>query len=344
MGLRGISRVKIAPAWLYQRYRSLFDRLVPALGMALLFMLAAQATSAFPMEWRLFIAGGVFVVGLTVPVAGYVLFILALAYPLYSISIYVAALALSLLILSAFFVTRHLAAVVLILATPLLSRIQIALAVPFLAGLWWAEWGGALVGLGSAFWLKLFAGMCGATLDLTRLGGQPLAAHRLIVRFRAANSLQTLLWLMEPFAPDPQTLLLHVLQMLGWGLAGYGVGLMRGRMSGLSRPAVGLFASVGAGFLGLGVGSIGVPMALGLLDKSALPLSFLIECCWSGAVAVGVYGISRYLARPAVALPSVPVGASGPAARPAPEPTVQPWMRPQSDDEEQADIIMIDLD
>lgn len=332
------------PAWLYQRYRPLFDRLVPALGLALLFLLTAQVTGAFAREWLLSIAGGVLVAGLLTPVAGYVLFALALAYPLYSISIYVAALALAVLILLGFFLARHLTAVVLVLAVPLLVSYRIAPVVPLVAGLWWAEWGGVLVGLGSALWLKTFAGMCGATLDLTQLGGQPLAVHQLIARFRAANSLQTLLWIAKPFAPDSQTLLLHVLEVLGWGLAGYGVGLMRRRIEGMSRPTIGLLASISAGLLGMWLGSLLVPIALDLREASALSVPFLAECCWSGVGAMGLYGASRYLNRPAV----VPIHSRAepyqPVARETPEPSPRPRVRPQPCDDEQADIIMIDLD
>lgn len=335
------------PARLYQRYRPFCDRLVPALGLAFLFVLTDQATDAFPMEWRLFIASGVLVAGLAAPIGGYVLFILALAYPLYSISIYVAALALALLIPSAFFLTRHLTAVVLVLATPLLVPYRLFLAIPLLAGLWWAEWGGVLVGLGSALWLKLFAGMCGAMPGLTQLGGQPLDVHHLIARFHAANSMQTLLWLGEPWlgtASHPSTLLLHVLEVVGWGLAGYGVGLMRRRMEGMPRPNVGLLATVSAGLLGAWLGSLAVPMALGLREAAALPIPFLVECCWSGLIAMGVYGLSRYLARPAaVSVPSR-TEPHRPTVPPTPAPSPRPWVRPASGDEEQTDIIMIDLE
>jgi hypothetical protein len=342
-----VERIRLIPAWLYQRYRPFCDRLIPALGMAFLFVLTAQATAAFPQEWRLFIAGGVLLAGLLAPVAGYVLFTLALAYPLYSISIYIAALALAVLIPLAFFLTRHLTALLLVLASPLLASYRIAPLVPLLAGLWWAEWGGVLAGLGSALWLKIFAGMCGATLDLTQLGGRRLAVHQLVARFHTANSLQTLLWIAEPFAPDSQTLLLHVLEILGWGLAGYGVGLMRQRMEGMPRPNVGLLASISAGLLGIGIGSLAVPVALGLREALALPvpfLDFLVECCWSSVVAIGLYGVSRYLTRPAVVPLRSPIKPYRPTVRPAPKPASQPWVRPQPRDDDQTDIIMIDLD
>ena len=347
-----MERIRVMPAWLYQRYHSFFDRLVPSAMMAFLFVLVNRATGAFSSEWLWFIAGGVLVAGLTAPIVGYVLFVLALAYPLYFVSIYIAALALSILILLAFFVARHLTALVLVLAVPLLVPYRIAWVVPFLIGLWWAEWAGALLGMGSALWLKVFAGMCGATPNLLQLGGQALATHQLIDRFHTANSFQTLVWLMEPLMPDSQTLLLHVLEVLGWGLAGYGVGLMRRRVENMSRPNLGLLVCVVVGLVGIGIGSLALPMVLGLREASTLSISllsdFLIECGGSGVIAIGLYGISRYLTRPAVIPVRSRVESHRPHVRPMPEPAPRPRGRPQSrvraNEDESTDIIMIDLD
>ncbi|MEE8390237.1 MAG: hypothetical protein V3S14_05490 [Anaerolineae bacterium] len=347
-----MERIRVMPAQLYQRYHSFFDRLVPSLGMALLFVLVGQATGVFSREWLWFIAGMILLVGLIAPIAGYVLFVLGLAYPLYSISIYVAALALSILILLAFFVTRHLTALVLILAVPLLISSRTIWVIPFVAGLWWAEWGGVLVGMGGALWLKVFAGMCGATPDLLRLSGQTLATHQLIDRFHTANSLQTLLWLAEPLASDSQTLLLHVLEILGWGLAGYGVGLVRRWMENMSRPNLGLLICIVVGCLGIAVGSLALPMVFGVREASAWSTSllsnFLIECGVSGVIVIGLYGVSRYLTRPAVIPIRSRVEPRRSTVQPAPEPAPRPWVRPQprarANEDEPTDIIMIDLD
>ncbi len=347
-----MDRIRVAPAWLYQRFRPFFDRIAPAAAMALIFVLVNQATGAFPNEWLWFIAGGIVIAALVAPIVGYVLFILALAYPLYSISIYAAALALSLLILLAFFVARHLAALVLILVIPLLLPYRIAWVVLFLAGLWWFEWGGMLVGMGSAFWLKIFAGMCGATPDLIQLSGQTLASQQLIERFSSANSFQTLLWLTEPLTLDSQTLLFHVVEILGWGLAGYGVGVVRRRMERMSRPNLGLLFSIVAGCAGIGIGSLALPVALDLRESSFLSISlllnFLIECGVSGVIAIGFYGMWRYLNRPAIqpvrARTETPYSFVQPVS--APEPASRPRVRPQprAREDEATDIIMIDLD
>ncbi|RLC66004.1 MAG: hypothetical protein DRI48_05710 [Chloroflexi bacterium] len=316
--------------------------------MALLFLLTDQATGSFSSEWRWFIAGVVVVAGLVAPIGGYVLFSAALAYPLYSISIYVAALALAVLILLAFAPSGYLPAIILTLSAPLLSTYRVALAAPLVAGLWWGEWGGVLVGLGSALWLKIFAGMAGATPDLIRLGGQSFEIEQLVSRFHTANSLQTLLWLVEPIAPDAQTLLLHILEIVGWALAGYGMGLMRRRIRSVPRPNVSLVAGVSLGLLSVGLGSLALPVALGLRETSVLSISFLldflVECGWSGLVVVGLYGVSRYLNRPVVMPAPSHAEFYRSSVRPEEEPAPPSWVRPQPREDEQTDIIMIDLD
>lgn len=341
---RTVNRISLIPALFYQRYRPLWDRLPFALGMAGLFTLIAQATAVFPVDWRTFIAVSVLIAGLVKPIAGYVFFVLALTLPLRSISIYIAALALALLILPIFFLNRHLTAVVLILVAPILSQHRIALMIPFLAGMWWFEWGGVLAGLGSAAWLKIFAGMCGIVPDLAQLSGRPLPAGQLIARFHEADSLQTLLWLVQPLTSDSQALLLHTLQILAWGLTGYGVGLVRRRIDGMRRPGVGLVASVGAGLVGLGVGSVGIPLALDLLELSDAHLSFLMECVWNGAAAMAVYAAYGSLARPAVTPSPNRIDPYRPPTRPALDSDPALVARPRPRDEEQTGIIMIDLD
>jgi hypothetical protein len=143
-------------------------------------------------------------------------------------------------------------------------------------------------------------------------------------------------------------LLLHILEVLGWGLAGYGVGIIRRRMESAQRPAISLLASISAGMLGLWFGSVVVPVALGLRDASDSPISalvdFLVQCISSGMIALALYGAVRYLASPVV----LPVRSRPEPHRapPMPEPVPQPWARPQpvANEDEPTDIIMIDLD
>jgi hypothetical protein len=215
---------------LYQRYRSFWDRVVPAAGLALLLWATTQATATFPGEWRVFLAAVLLLLGLVRPDLAYVAFIFAVAYPLYSVSIYLAAIILAALILTSHWAMRNLGATVLVLATPALLPWHLEAAVPLLAGLWWGEVSGALAGGLAALWLKLLAGMASQPLDLIQLSGWAPAGTRIVQRFGGFNSLQTLLELVNPFADTSQTLLLHVLQALSWGLAGYLAGRLAQRV------------------------------------------------------------------------------------------------------------------
>ncbi|MCP4514470.1 MAG: hypothetical protein GY824_04480, partial [Delftia sp.] len=211
---------------LYQRFQPFWDRAAPAAGLALLLWASAEATGAFPPEWRLFLAAILFLLGFASPEAAYVAFTFLISYPLYRISIYLAALLLAALILPSRWAMRNPGATVLILITPALLPWRLETAVPLLAGLWWGELTGALAGGLAALWLKLLAGMAGQPLDLTRLSGWMPAGGNIIERFNPLNSLNTLLELVNPFADTSQTLLLHLLQILAWALAGYLAGLL----------------------------------------------------------------------------------------------------------------------
>ena len=233
MDIYVLKRTMVTPtAWLpqlYQRFQPFWDRAVPSAGLALLLWAAAETTGAYPREWRFFLATLLFMLGLAWPWVAYVTFTFAIAYPLYSISIYLAALVLAALILTSRWAMRNLGATVLVLITPALLPWHLDTAVPLLAGLWWGEGVGALTGGLAALWLKLLAGMAGQPLDLSVLSGWTPAGTKVIQRFSGFNSLQTLLELVNPFADTSQALLLHVLQVLAWALAGYLAGRLARR-------------------------------------------------------------------------------------------------------------------
>ena len=213
---------------LYQRFQPFWDRAAPAAGLALLLWATAEATSAFPPEWRLFLAAVLFLLGLASPQAAYVAFIFLIVYPLNNISRYMAALLLAALILPFPWAMRNLGATVLILVTPALLPWRLETAVPLLAGLWWGELTGGLAGGLAALWLKLLAGMAGEELDLTLLSGWTPAGENIVATFNPLGSLKTLTNLVSPFTgtDTSQALLLHMLQILAWALAGYLAGLL----------------------------------------------------------------------------------------------------------------------
>jgi hypothetical protein len=206
---------------LYQRFQPFWDRAVPSAGLALLLWACAEATGAYPSEWRLFLAVCLFLLGMGWPWVAYAAFTFFIAYPLYLISIYLAAIVLAALILTSRWAMRNLGAAVLVLITPALLPWHMEASVPLLAGLWWDEAAGALAGGLAALWLKLLAGMAGQPLDLSHLSGWAPAGTNIVTRFSGFNSLQTLLELINPFKETSQALLLHVLQVVAWALAGY---------------------------------------------------------------------------------------------------------------------------
>jgi hypothetical protein len=214
---------------LYQRFQLFWDRAVPSAGLALLLWVTAEATDAYASEWRLFFSAALFLLGMAWPSVAYTAFTFLIAYPLYCISIYVAALVLAALILTSRWAMRSLGATVLVLITPALLPWHLTATVPLLAGLWWGEGVGALAGGLAALWLKLLAAMAAQPLDLVRLGGWMPAGTNIIERFSGFNSLETLLGLVNPFKDTSQALLLHVLQILVWALAGYLAGRLARR-------------------------------------------------------------------------------------------------------------------
>jgi hypothetical protein len=331
------------PARVYQRQPQLWDRMILAAGWSLLYLLAsgvgtwadAGATAvdvalAFPAEWRLVLAGLVFVLGVWKPVAGYAAFIVAVAYPLYLVSIYVMALALALLVLllpvmAAYSEQGVLFLVLLILLTPLLARAHLAPLVPLLVGLWW-EGAGSWIGGGlAALWLKAAAGLAGHPVDLWQISGWSMRAGPIYERFHGANSLQTVVRVLEPLglrlgrvpltrgielsaevpypAPAGIFVLYNLLQVLAWAAAGYAVsavldrlqvrGAGRGRGWGLSA------LSLGPGLLLIWAGYVAIPSWLriegpGWLEPRWLPAHVV----WVGLAAWVVDGLLRALHQP----------------------------------------------
>jgi len=295
------------PAWLYQRYSEFWRRSVLAAGWAMLFVLCDLGSKAFAVEWRIVLAACIWLGGLWKPPVGYALLIAALAYPLYLISIYVMALALAALILSAPVAVRFLPQTWWILAAPLFAPVSLIPLTPFLAGLWWGEAAGAVVGALAALWLKIAAAMSGDSPELWQLGGWALRMPPIYARFHQANSLQTLLRIVEPLSRDSLTLLLHLLQIFSWAAAGFTVGLVAHHLRTAQGRAQGRVAmlSLGPGMFWVWAGYVAVPGWLGLevprwFEPRWLPAQVLL----SGVIAWLVGLVGQYLERPLLGLRS----------------------------------------
>ncbi len=290
---------------LYQRFQAFWDRAVPSAGLALLLWASAEATRAYPSEWRVFLAALLFVIGLRWPAFAYVAFTFFISFPLYRISIYLAAIVLAVLVLSSHWAMRNLGATVLVLATPALLPFHLEAGVPLLAGLWWGEWAGALAGGLAALWLKLLAGMAGlrgAQLDLVQLSGWTPTGGNIIHRFGAFNSLQTLFELVNPFADTSETLLLHVLQVFVWAVAGYATGwLARRAWTDRQRAWAPLLSVLPAVFI-LEASYTLLPGLLNRLEKVIIntPGELTAWLFVSGLAAAGVRMFFLYLQRPLV--------------------------------------------
>ena len=309
--------------------------MVLAAGWSLLYLLASgaappSAALALPGEWRLVLAALVFVLGVWKPVAGYAAFIVAVAYPLYLISIYVMALALALLILLLPVLAARSEQGVLFLAllvflTPLLARVHLAPLVPLLVGLWW-EGAGSWIGGGlSALWLKVAAGMAGQPVDLWQINGWSMSGAPIYERFHAANSLQTVVRVLEPLglrlgrvplargielgaevtypASAGMFALYNLLQVLVWAAAAWTVSAVLDRLQARGmgrRGGWGLAAlSLGPGLLMIWAGYVAIPWWLridgpGWLEPRWLPAHVV----WVGLVAWGLDGLLRALHRP----------------------------------------------
>jgi len=315
-----------------------------ALGWAALYVLVdtglardvGLADSTFPVQWRIFLAACVFVGGMWRPVVGYALFVAAIAYPLYLISVYVMALALAVLILSAPLVAGHLPLALMVIGAPLVAPIHLTPALPFLFGLLscatspgeWRRASGTISAGLCALWLKLCAGMAGYTTDLWYINGWSPEIALVYGRFHAANSLQTLVQLVEPLmvgvdGSAATVLLFNLLQVCAWACAAYLVSAVRDvllarKLGSAGRGSAWLSVlSLVPGVVAVWAGYVVVPSWLQvpgprLLDPLWLPAQVVL----AAAVAIGVDGLLRYLHQPLfvrqrsvrVAVPSASAG------------------------------------
>jgi hypothetical protein len=247
--------------------------------------------------------------GLWKPVVAYALFVAAVAYPLYLISIYVMALALAVLILSAPAVVRFLPQALWVLVAILLAPAHLTPVVPLLAGLWWGEMAGGVVGGLAALWLKIGAGMTGAFPDLWLVNGWMFKVERVYGRFHTADSLQTLILIVEPLASDSLILLFNLLQVLSWAAAGFVVGLLahhlhswKSQVHSTPYSVWSAALSLGPGVIVIWAGYVAVPTWLRVDGpRWFAPLWLPAQLLLAAGVAWSVDALRRRLQRPVLA-------------------------------------------
>ena len=334
----------------------------------MLYVLCDAGVDAFPVQWRIVLAACIVIGGLWKPVVAYALFVAAVAYPLYLISIYVMALALAVLILSAPAVVRFLPQTLWVLVVVLFVPLHLTPVVPLLAGLWWGETAGAIVGGLAALWLKICAGITGASPDLWQANLWTPDLALVYERFHTANSLQTLVKIAEPLASGSLILLFNLLQVLAWAAAGFIVGLLihslhawKSQVRSAPYSAWSAALSLGPGLVLIWLGYVVVPAWLQIdgprwAEPPWLPAQLLL----AGGIAWGVDALRRRLQqpvllgeekhRPLVAHPVKPEPRRSDRAAEAQEQAASPIellqnarsKRRRRDDPE--DIIMLELD
>jgi hypothetical protein len=226
MGKTGamITHALRGPHNLYRRYQGLLESSVTAIGLAAVISLTLWNIAAYPANWVLVIGIAIAVLGARWPLAAYTVAAAALVYPIYTVNLYLAVIFVAVAVLGHRVFVHYMGATLLILATPFLAKYHLHWLVPILGGLLWGGVKGAWIGGLAAVWGKLVGGMAGLNIDWLILAGQTPSAEAVMHHFQDANSLETLLLLVEPFAASSTIILYNLLQVVGWAVAGGFVG------------------------------------------------------------------------------------------------------------------------
>lgn len=227
--IRMIAQTLRGPHNLYRRYQAVLESTATALGLAGIVVLALLNLNVYPENWVWVAGAALAVLGIRWPLAAYILAVTALAYPIFTINFYLAVLFIALSALCQRQIVHYLGASVLIFGVIILAQYHLHWLVPILAGLWWGGARGAWVGALAALWGKMLGGMAGLDIDWLSLAGHSLPAEGIVTRFQGANSLQTLLLLVEPFAATSAVVLYNLLQIIGWAVAAGFVGSLAAR-------------------------------------------------------------------------------------------------------------------
>jgi hypothetical protein len=324
----GLQSVAQVPSWVYQRYSAIWQRAGISAGWALLYLLVDARIAAIsnlegtplPVEWRIVLAALIFGVGLYKPALAYAGFVVALIYPLYLISIYVMALALAVLVLSVPVVVHHLPLTMMVLYAPVLAPYHLTPVLPLLMGLWategpegrWGRLGGGIAGALCALWLKIVAGMSDNLTDLWLINGWRMDLDMLYIQFHGANSLQTLLRIVEPLTVSngevARIVLKHFLQVMAWFGAAYVVSAVRDLLLLRKQGRAGRGSawtsvlSLVPGLVLIWAGYAAVSSWLQVEGPRWLdPLWLPAQVVLAGVFALGLDGLVRYLQQPILA-------------------------------------------
>ncbi len=299
-----IAQTLRGPHNLYRRYQASLESTLTALGLATVVTLTLHNLATYPANWVVVIGLSIAMVGVRWPSVAYAIATTIILYPIFLINLYLAVLVLALSALGQRFFVHYLGATVLVLATPILAQYHLHWLVPILAGLWWGGAVGAWVGGLAAFWGKVVGGVAGMNIDWLVMAGHTPSFEIVKTRFHDANSLKTLLLLVEPFATTSNVILYNLLQVLGWALAAGFVGALAWRRwVKYSTPWSALVLTAGGGLIMLAV-HLGLPRwlneattpeAMAVLRNPMGPLFSLLTVIIIGTV---VYSLRESLDLP----------------------------------------------
>ncbi|MEW5957963.1 MAG: hypothetical protein AB1801_09585 [Chloroflexota bacterium] len=312
-----IAQALRGPHNLYRRYQALLESTVTAIGLAAVVTLALNSLSVYPKNWVFFMAAAIAIVGIRWPLAAYVLAVTVMIYPLYTLNLYLAVLFVAISALGQRLFVHYLGATVLVLATPILAQYHLHWLVPILGGLWWGS-SGAWIGGIAAVWGKVLGGMAGLNLDWLVLAGQTPDVQAMAARFLDANSLNTLLLLIEPFADTSSVILYNLLQVIGWTVAGGFVGsLARRKWVKYRTPWSILIVTAGGGLI-LMATHLGLPYWLreAVSPETVLALQDPTGPLFSLLMVI-IIGTAVYSGRESLDLPVAPQRSLRAARRPS---------------------------
>lgn len=337
------------PVLLYQKNRTVIENTLTAAALTYLVALFFEATKIYPDQWRTVLLVSIFVVGAQWRDWGYYLAFAALLWPLWNLSPYLMTLFVAVGLLPRYWLIQALPWVLLVMSAPILAEWQILGLAPLLAGLVAGPKTGWWTGIFCALWLKLIAGMSGLMPELGALHGLAFSISAIELNFVDASSLETLERLAEPFAQSSFLLLLHLLQIAAWGLAGWIVGSIKEKEWRKERPFFMTILTLTTGFLILWSGLYLLPAWLELQSLATflshqLPTIGLALSALSAGLLATLY---ESMQRP---VPPKPMPYTEPLVTPAnTQATVdtsstssRPWSQPARP--KQDDLIMLELD
>lgn len=318
------------PHSLYRRYQALLESALTAAAFAVVVALTLDKAAVYPDNWLLVIGIGLAVVGIRWPLLAYIVAVVLLTYPVFLINFYLAVLFLAVSALGHRVFVHFFGATTLVLATPFLAEYQLHWLVPILGGLWWGGATGAWVGGLSVMWLKMLAGMGGLNIDLLAIAGTGLDLQAVATNFATANSLETLLLLIEPFAAESSVILYNLLQLLGFALAGGLVGLLAWRRWVKYSAPWSIMVVTAAGGLIMLATMVGLPYWLNeaVAESTVLATQDPVAPLFSLMIVI-VVGTTVYTLRESLDLPVAPKRKVRVTAQPAAPKPLRRWFTRQ---------------